>query len=153
MEFDGGDGDGELAAAPGNGRKARGKAKAKSGGGGSRPGKGPCVACEEPRHANTKFCKNHKRAYDATAYQAKKADQNGEDGALAACNQSMQDDFSAKQALEIWTQKNPPDSRYTRKAFIDWADFRKTFGQRNRDHRPVKVQANVGRGVHPVGNH
>jgi hypothetical protein len=78
MEFDGGDGDGELAAAPGNGRKARGKAKAKSGGGGSRPGKGPCVACEEPRHANTKFCKNHKRAYDAMAYQAKKADQNGE---------------------------------------------------------------------------
>ena len=130
MEFDGGDGDGELAAAPGNGRKARGKAKAKSGGGGSRPGKGPCVACEEPRHANTKFCKNHKRAYDAMAYQAKKADQNGEDGALAACNQSMQDDFSAKQALEIWTEKNPPDSRYTRKAFIDWADFRKTFGQR-----------------------
>ena len=64
------------------------------------------------------------------AYQAKKAEEGGEAGALEAFNVSMQDEYSAKQALEKWTELNPPDSRYTRKAFIDWADFKKTFGQR-----------------------
>ena len=110
--------------------KSKAKAKAKAGSGGSRPGKGPCLCCKEPRHANSRFCKDHKRSYDSMAYQAKKAEEQGEAGSVEAFNNSMADDFSAKAAIEKFCEINPPDQRYSRKSFIDWADFKKTFGQR-----------------------
>lgn len=110
--------------------KAKAKAKAKAKSAGSRPGKGPCICCSEARHANTRFCKMHKRSFDSMAYQAKKAEANGEAGAVEAFQNAMQDDFSAKQAIEDFAELNPPDSRYVRKTFIDWADFKKTYGHR-----------------------
>ena len=111
--------------------KAKAKPKAKSAGtAGSRPGKGPCICCSEARRANTRFCKLHKRSFDAMAYQAKKAEANGEAGAVEAFQNATQDDFSAKQAIEAFAEMNPPDSRYARKTFIDWADFKKTYGHR-----------------------
>ena len=111
--------------------KAKAKPKAKSAGtAGSRPGKGPCICCSEARRANARFCKLHKRSFDAMAYQAKKAEANGEAGAVEAFQNATQDDFSAKQAIEAFAEMNPPDSRYARKTFIDWADFKKTYGHR-----------------------
>ena len=127
------DGDETQLSGKGRGRgaaKGKAKARAKAGSAGSRPGKAPCLCCKEARHANSRFCKEHKRSYDSMAYQAKKAEQQGEGGAVQAFNNSMADDFSAKAAIEKFCEANPPDQRYARKSFIDWADFKKTYGQR-----------------------
>lgn len=119
--------DDEFESGPKQPKKAKAKAKAK---GKSRPGKGSCLCCSDARHANTRFCKVHKRAYDSMAYQAKKAEEGGVSGAKEAFNKAMSDDFSAKQEIDKFCELNPPDQRYSRKAFLDWADFRKSYGQR-----------------------
>ena len=95
-----------------------------------RTGKGPCLCCPEARHSNTRFCKLHKRAYDSMAYQAKKAEGNGEEGAVKAFQLAMQDDYTAKSEICRFCELNPPDSRYARKNFIDWAAFKQKHGKR-----------------------
>ena len=121
----------DLTAMP---KRAKGKAKAKAksgaGAGGSRPGKGPCLCCQDPRHSNTRFCKLHKRAYDSMAYQARKAEESGEVGAVQAFQAVMGDDVTAKSEICKFCELNPPDSRYARKSFIDWTCFTKMYGHR-----------------------
>ena len=121
-------------AQPAAAAKAKAKAKAKAsgekksgGGGGSRPAKLPCLCCPELRHANTRFCKTHKRGFDSMAYQAKKSPV---EGAEEAFQKAMQDDFTAKSEVLKFCELNPPDQRYARKQFIDWAQFKQTHGQR-----------------------
>ena len=109
--------------------KSKAKAKAKSGtkGGTSRPAKQPCLCCEEMRHANSRFCKDHKRSYDSMAYQAKKS---ATPGAEEAFKSAMEDDITAKNEVLKFAELNPPDQRYARKQFIDWAAFKQLHGQK-----------------------
>lgn len=118
--------------------KAKAKAKAngngngstKKTGNGSRPAKLPCLNCPEMRHANSRWCKLHKRAYDSMAYQAKVAEKNGHTDAQAAFTAAMSDDISAKNEIAKFCELNPPDQRYARKQFIDWAAFKTLHGQK-----------------------
>ena len=95
--------------------------------------KEPCLVeqCEEARYQGLRFCKTHKRSYDSMAYQALKAEEDGEEGAVEAFQNAMAKDSTASVEVTKFAKINPPDARYARKQFIDWAAFRQTHGQRS----------------------
>ena len=63
-------------------------------------------------------------------YQVAQAQQNGEDGAQEAFEQAMVDDTTAAIEVGKFAELNPPDQKYARKQFIDWAEFRRRHGTR-----------------------
>ena len=43
----------------------------------------------------------------------------------------MAKDSTAAEEISKWCEMNPPEAKYTRKKFIDWAQFTKRYGQRH----------------------
>ena len=93
----------EEQAKPGSNQRGRGRGKAaakrKNTGGGSA--------------ANSRFCKDHKRSYDSMAYQAKKAEEQGTEGAVEAFNACMASDLKAGEEVKKFAEINPPDRMYS----------------------------------------
>ena len=63
-------------------------------------------------------------------WQAEKAAELGETEALAAFECAMTSDDTAKEAVDQWCEINPPDAKWVRKAFLDWAQLVSTHGKR-----------------------
>ena len=108
--------------------KAKAKAQAKRGaltGKPGRPGKLPCLCCEEAPAANSRFCKDHKRSCDAMSYQAKHS---GEERAQEIFDELFADDSRIGPAVKEFSLQNPPTQKYKRKQLIDWVAFRRAYG-------------------------
>ena len=91
----------------------------------------PCLNCDAIRYQGCRWCKVHKRAYDAMLYQAEHVRQDGQKGFVEAFHESMAKDSTAAEEISKWCEMNPPEAKYTRKKFIDWAQFTKRYGQRH----------------------
>ncbi len=88
-----------------------------------------CLCCDEPRCKGQKWCKLHKRTADAMLYQAKEQEKT-EPGAMELYQRVMADESAARQEVLAFALQNPPDARYKRKQCIQWAQWRKVYGQR-----------------------
>ena len=96
------------------GRGGRGRGK----GGGKSTGKSKvkndsCYICPEKKLRNSKFCKDHNRAYENMKYQVQR------DKEMPAFNQVMGDPGKAKVAIEDFLRDNPEGS--SRKRLVGWA--------------------------------
>lgn len=99
--------------------KGRGKAKAKAKGAARNAN---CFVCEDPKLRNSRFCKNHNRAYENMKYQATTSKE------LPAFNQVMTDPGKAKIAIDQFMTDNPEGT--TRKRLVDWASWKREHGVR-----------------------
>ena len=113
------------------GRGGRGRGK----GGGKSTGKSKvkndsCYICPEKKLRNSKFCKDHNRAYENMKYQVQR------DKEMPAFNQVMGDPGKAKVAIEDFLRDNPEGS--SRKRLVEWASFKREQG--------VRVAFTVGEG-------
>ena len=61
-------------------------------------------------------------------YQAKKAEEQGTEGAVEALNACMASDFKAGEEVKKFAEINPGRT-YSRKVFIDWASFVQSHGK------------------------
>ena len=86
--------------------------------------------CPASRCNNSRFCKDHKRSYDAMAYQAKAAEAAGQEGAVEAFSNAMASDYTAGVEVSKFAELNPPHQLYAKKQFIDWANFVESHGKR-----------------------
>eukprot|EP00435_Cladocopium_sp_Y103_P028473 s3755_g7.t1 len=107
-----------------------GKGKGKGRGGGKASGKGRakndnCFVCPEKKLRNSKFCKDHNRAYENMKYQAQRAKE------MQAFTQIMGDPGKAKVAIDDFLRENPEGS--CRKRLVDWASFKREHGVRESD--------------------
>ena len=110
--------------------KAAARASPKRGGKtgkGQRPGKLPCICCEEMRVSNSRFCKDHKRSADAMSYQAEKSD---DPEAKETFDQIFADDAAMAAAVNQFSKDNPPCAKYKRKQMIDWLQYKRSYGTR-----------------------
>ena len=114
-----------AAKAKAEGKAAKGKREARA-----TTGSAPCLAdgCSDPRVSNTKWCKSHKRSYDAMLYQATKEEEQ-HPGTLEIFKTTMANDYNASMEVAQFAEENPPDKMYAKKKFIDWARFRTVYGK------------------------
>ena len=125
----GGKGKGKSTAAGGGSAEGKGKGgrRGPSTGKGARPGKLPCLCCDEPRVANSRFCKDHKRSCDAMSYQAETS---SDPEAKQIFQDIFADDAKCAGAVKKFSLDNPPTAKYKRKQLIDWVQYKRTFGVR-----------------------
>ena len=145
-----GRGRGKVAAAPADEKGAaqpepqQGKGKGRGRGGGGRTAARtsvlPCLCCPEARANQSKFCKMHKRSYDAMAYQAKKVEKEGEEGAVDAFKSAMENDYTASVEISNFARENLPEQMYVKKKFIDWARFKTMYGRSVTDTDRTKAK-------------
>ena len=109
--------------------KSKGKAKAKARVRADRN----CLAraCDKLRYSGHRWCKDHKRCAESMKLQAQAADDQGEEGAVEAYEKVFSTDETAAEAMEAWCEINPPEHKWQRKQFLDWAQFVVQHGKRS----------------------
>ena len=92
-----------------------------------------CLArcCDKPRYSGHRWCKDHRRSVESMKFQAQAAEARGEQGAVEAFERAFQTDETAAEAIEAFCELNPPEAKWTRKNFIDWAQFVSKHGKRS----------------------
>ena len=142
--------DGERHEGTGRGRgrgrgKARGAGRTGAGRGRGNPGlgatgKAPCLVpgCSDLRRANAQFCALHKRSFDSMQYQAEKEaermreedDDDDQEDSLEIWNNIKKNEAVLGEEVRKFSIENPPDARYARKSLINWAAYKRSYGQR-----------------------
>lgn len=110
------------------GRGANGRGRGRGGRGNGTP-KALCLVqdCQKPRHANTKWCQEHKRSYDAMRY---RADTDADPEAKEIWEKLNQTEEHVAEEVRLYSIDNPPSAKYARKGLIQWAGYKRKYGIR-----------------------
>ena len=128
-----------AAKAKAEGKAAKGKREARA-----TTGSAPCLAdgCSDPRVSNTKWCKSHKRSYDAMLYQATKEEEQ-HPGTLEIFKTTMANDYNASMEVAQFAEENPPDKMYAKKKIHRLGPFPHRVWKDHQQHRQEQDQADV----------